>query len=151
LRNIDGIQVVGTRNETYIFVGYNRDFIIVDDKTDSIYINPTFDVFLTISKSYDDEYAFLKSCFVNILCQVPIPVEDFKVQYTKLHIAMKPPIDWGRVDNYAERTMSHILMDKSLDEFALDIYTALKHVCRDYPEEFINKYRDKMKGVEEYV
>ena len=55
MRNIEGIQVVGTRNETYIFVGYNRDFIIVDDKTDSVYINPTFDVFLTISKSYDEK------------------------------------------------------------------------------------------------
>lgn len=131
MRNIDGIQVVGTRNETYIFVGYNRDFIIVDNKTDSVYINPTFDVFSLISKSYGAEYDFLKSCFVNILCQVPIPVEDFKVQYTKLHLAMKPP---DRVDNYAERTISHILMSKSL----LDIYIALQHVCRDYPEEFIN-------------
>lgn len=147
MRNIEGIQVVGTRNETYIFVGYNRDFIILDDKTDSVYINPTFDVFLTISKSYDDEYDFLKSCFVNILCQVPIPVEDFKVQYTKLHIAMKPPIDWGRVDNYAERAISHILIGKSLDDFALEIYTALKHVCRDYPEDFIIRYKEKMKGV----
>lgn len=37
MRNIDGIQIVGTEHEVFMYIGYNRDFIIVDDKTDSVY------------------------------------------------------------------------------------------------------------------
>lgn len=148
MRNIDGIQIVGTEHEVFMYIGYNRDFIIVDDKIDSIYINPTFDVFLLLAKNYGDEFEFLKCCYTGILCQTPFPVDDYNIQWTKLHIALKPPIDWSRVDDYVKRSMSHILENESLDEFALEIHTALLHVCRDYPKELIDNYAVKMKGAQ---
>lgn len=50
--------------------------------------------------------------------------------------------------DYVKRSMSHILKNESLDEFALEIHTALLHVCRDYPKELIDNYAVKMKGAQ---
>lgn len=148
MRNIEGIQLVGTEHGLAIFIGYNKDFIIVDTKTDSIYINPTVSVFRLLAKDYGDEYEFAKSCFSGLLTQAPFSIRDFDTYRTKLRILQQPPIDWDKVNEYIERSMQYLLKNQSLDKFIIDIYTALRHACEDYPEELINTYRVRMKGVQ---
>lgn len=148
MRNIEGIQIVGTEHNVAMLVGYNKDFIILDGKTDSVYINPTCSVFMLLAKDYGDEYEFVKSCFTGLLTQIPFSIRDFSVQQTKLRIAQQPPVNWNKVNDYVERCIQHILKTEDLDRFVTDVYTALRHVCEDYPEELINNYRVRMKGVQ---
>lgn len=148
MRNIEGIQIVGSEHGMSVFVGFNRDLVIVYDKTDSVYINPTYDIFLLLIKNYGDEFEFVKNCFTDCLTQTPFDIRDFETYRTKLRIMQQGKIDWKRVNEYVERSMIHILKDKSLELFALDVFTALQHICQDYPQDLIDKYSGKMKGAQ---
>lgn len=146
MRNIDGIQVIGTDCGKAIFVGFDRDLIIVDENTDSVYINPTSDVFLLLANKSDDKYNFLYSCYASILTQVPFILRDFNLQYTKLRTYQRPPIDWDKVYTFIKKSMNKLVNDSGLDKFASDIFIALQHICEDYPQELINNYKVRVKG-----